>query len=105
VAYGTWINNLPTWFFMVVHVSAFAIAVYFAWRALDRDARVLATGFSLYALSEVSYMTYHLDWTVFLFAHTISEVLDLVAFICVFAGAVLGLRSFNRRELVALEAS
>ena len=22
-------------------------------------------------------MTYHLDWTVFLFAHTISEVLDL----------------------------
>ena len=29
-------------------------------------------------------MTYHLDWTVFLFAHTISEVLDLVAFILVF---------------------
>ena len=22
-------------------------------------------------------MTYHLDWTVFLFAHTIAEVLDL----------------------------
>jgi hypothetical protein len=33
-------------------------------------------------------MTYHLDWTVFLFAHTLSEVLDLVAFILVFAGAI-----------------
>jgi hypothetical protein len=36
-------------------------------------------------------MTYHLDWTVFLFAHTISEVLDLGAFVAVFAGAVLPL--------------
>ena len=33
-------------------------------------------------------MTYHLDWTVFLFAHTISEVLDLAAFILVFVAAV-----------------
>jgi len=32
-------------------------------------------------------MTYHLDWTVFLFAHTISEVLDLFAFILVFVAA------------------
>jgi hypothetical protein len=32
-------------------------------------------------------MTYHLDWTNFLFAHTISEVLDLLAFILVFAAA------------------
>ena len=33
-------------------------------------------------------MTYHLDWTVFLFAHTIAEVLDLAAFVLVFASAV-----------------
>ena len=33
-------------------------------------------------------MTYHLDWTVFLFAHTIAEVLDLSAFALVFAAAV-----------------
>jgi hypothetical protein len=32
-------------------------------------------------------MTYHLDWTVFLFAHTIAEVFDLAAFVLVFAGA------------------
>jgi predicted hotdog family 3-hydroxylacyl-ACP dehydratase len=105
VPYGTWINNLPTWFFMVVHIAAFAVAVYFAWVAVDRDAPLLATGFGLYALAEVSYMTYHLDWTVFLFAHTISEVLDLGAFVCVFAGAVLRVRAVGRREQVALEAS
>jgi predicted hotdog family 3-hydroxylacyl-ACP dehydratase len=105
VPYGTFVNDLPTWFFMAVHIAAFAVAVYFAWVAVDRDAPLVATGFALYGLAEVSYMTYHLDWTVFLFAHTISEVLDLGAFVCVFAGAVLQLRAAGRRERVALEAS
>jgi hypothetical protein len=40
-------------------------------------------------------MTYHLDWTVFLFAHTISEVLDLVAFVLVFVAATSGVRSLR----------
>jgi hypothetical protein len=46
-------------------------------------------------------MTYHLDWTVFLFAHTISEVLDLVAFILIFVavsrGVTVGLRGAEQR--------
>ena len=41
-----------------------------------------------FAVAEIVHMTYHLDWTVFLFAHTIAEVLDLMAFILVFVGAV-----------------
>jgi len=41
---------------------------------------------ALFALAEISYMTYHLDITTFLFAHTISEVLDVVAFVLVFVG-------------------
>ena len=44
--------------------------------------------FGLFAAAELVYMTYHLDWTVFLFAHTIAEVLDLAAFVLVFAAAV-----------------
>jgi hypothetical protein len=44
-------------------------------------------------------MTYHLDWTVFLFAHTISEVLDLVAFVLVFASAVVQLARARRPAL------
>jgi hypothetical protein len=86
--YGSWVNDLPTSFFLAVHVAAFAIGAGFAWLAFKRELTLLATAFSLFAAAELVYMTYHLDWTVFLFAHTIAEVLDLAAFVCVFAGAV-----------------
>ena len=86
--YGDWVNELPTAFFLVVHIAAFAVGAGFAWVAYKRELSTLGSGFALYALAELVYMTYHLDWTVFLFAHTIAEVLDLVAFVLVFAGAV-----------------
>jgi hypothetical protein len=86
--YGSWINDLPTAFFMVVHIAAFTLGAGFAWLAFKRELTLLATGFSLFAGAELVYMTYHLDWTVFLFAHTIAEVLDLTAFVLVFAAAV-----------------
>jgi membrane protein implicated in regulation of membrane protease activity len=86
--YGDWINDLPTGFFLVVHIAAFAIGAGFAWLAFKRELTLLWAAFSLYALAEAVYMTYHLDWTVFLFAHTIAEVLDLTAFVLVFAAAV-----------------
>ena len=86
--YGSWINDLPTTFFMVVHIAAFSLGAGFAWLAFKRELTLLGSGFSLFALAELTYMTYHLDWTVFLFAHTIAEVLDLTAFVLVFAAAV-----------------
>ena len=94
--WGSWINDLPTGFFLTVHVAAFALGAGFAWAAFRRELDVLGAGFGLFALAEVSYMTYHLDWTVFLFAHTVSEVLDLVAFVLVFASAVLQLTGVRR---------
>ena len=86
--WGNWINDLPTGFFLVVHIAAFAIGAGFAWAAFKRELSLLGAAFSLFALAELTYMTYHLDWTVFLFAHTIAEVLDLTAFVLVFASAV-----------------
>ena len=86
--YGDWINELPTGFFLVVHVAAFALGAGFAWLAFRRELTLLGTAFSLFAAAEAVYMTYHLDWTVFLFAHTIAELLDLTAFVLVFAAAV-----------------
>ena len=86
--YGSWINDLPTGFFLTVHIAAFALGAGFAWLAFKRELALLGSAFSLFAGAELVYMTYHLDWTVFLFAHTIAEVLDLVAFVLVFAGAV-----------------
>ena len=76
--WGDWINDLPTAFFMVVHIAAFALGAGFAWIAFKRELNLLGTAFSLFAVAELTYMTYHLDWTVFLFAHTLAEVFDLV---------------------------
>ena len=86
--YGSWINEFPTGFFLVVHLAAFAAGAGFAWLAFKRELPLLGAAFSLFAGAEAVYMTYHLDWTVFLFAHTIAEVLDLTAFVLVFAAAV-----------------
>ena len=101
--WGDWVNELPTEFFLAVHIAAFAIGAAFAWTAFRRDLDLLGWAFSLFALAEVSYMTYHLDWTVFLFAHTVSEVLDLTAFALVFLGAVVQVA--GARRATALEGS
>lgn len=82
--FGDFINNIPPWGFLLIHIALFLIGAYFAQRSFGAGQSTLGWGFSLFALAEISYMTYHLDWTIFLFAHTISEVLDVVAFILIF---------------------
>jgi hypothetical protein len=88
VPYGDFINQIPALGFLAIHATAFLIGSFFAWRSFGAGASALGWGFSLFALAELSYMTYHLDWTVFLFAHTVSEVLDLLAFILIFSWTV-----------------
>jgi hypothetical protein len=82
--FGDFVNSIPPIGFLVVHIVLFAAGAFFAWRAFGAGASTLGWGFALFSLAEISYMTYHLDWTTFLFAHTISEVLDLFAFVLVF---------------------
>src|SRR5574341_686252 len=84
---GTFINLIPMPVFLAIHLTALLVGAYFAARAFGARAAGLGWAFTLYALAELSYLTYHLDWTVFLFAHTISEVLDLAAVVLVFAAA------------------
>jgi hypothetical protein len=90
---GDFVNAIPAPVFLLIHLVLFAFGLYFAWRTFSAGASTLGWAFTLFALAEISYMTYHLDWTVFLFAHTISEVLDLVAFVLVFVAATQ--RSFS----------
>jgi hypothetical protein len=85
--FGDFVNQIPAPVFLAIHLVGFLVGAYFAWRSFGAGAALLGWAFSLFALAELSYMTYHLDWTVFLFAHTVSEVLDLVAFILVFVAA------------------
>ena len=60
----------------------------FALRAFESGSGVFGWGFALFALAEITYMTYHVNITQFLFSHTIAEVLDGLAFVAVFVGAV-----------------
>ena len=85
---GDFVNSIPAPVFLLIHLALFAVGAYFAWRSFGADAPLLGWGFSLFALGEISYMTYHLDWTVFLFAHTVSEVLNLGAIGLIFAGVM-----------------
>jgi hypothetical protein len=85
--FGDFVNQVPPAGFLAIHVVLFLVGAYFAWRSLGSGASILGYGFALFALAELSYMTYHLNWTTFLFAHTISEVLDLLAFALVFVAA------------------
>jgi hypothetical protein len=82
------INEFPWGFFLVVHIALFALGGYFAFRAFETGAGTLGWGFSLIAVAEICYMTYHVNITQFLFAHTISEVLNAGAFVLLFVGAV-----------------
>jgi len=85
--FGDFVNAIPPIGFLAIHILLFATGAYFAWRSFGAGATTLGWAFSLFALAEISYMTYHLNWTTFLFAHTISEVLDLGAFVLVFVAA------------------
>jgi hypothetical protein len=71
------INAIPQWFFLLVHVVIFLFALIVAVRSFGAGESGFGWGFSLFALAEVSYLTYHVNLTLFLFAHTISEVLVL----------------------------
>ena len=84
---GDFINGIPPIGFLAIHVVLFLFGAYAAWRSFGSGVTLLGAAFSLFALAEISYMTYHLDWTTFLFAHTISEVLDFAAFVGVFVQA------------------
>ncbi len=95
---GDFINAIPAPIFLLIHLTAFAIGAYFAWRSFEAGAALLGWAFGLFAAAELSYLTYHLDVTNFLFAHTISEVLDLAAFVLVFVAATRGVTAGLRRS-------
>ena len=86
---GAWLEqHVDWWLFLLIHITLFVVGIYLATRAFQHNQSTLGWGFSLFALAEIIYMTYHVNLTVFLLAHTIAEVLDAVEFITVFAGAV-----------------
>ncbi len=85
--FGDFVNLIPPAGFLLVHIVLFVVGLYLAKRSFDLSRSTMGWGFLLFSLAEVIYMTYHLNITVFLFAHTLAEVADVLAFIIVFIGA------------------
>ncbi len=82
------INEIPWYAFLAIHIALFLLGAFFAGRAFGAGEGGFGGGFSLFALGEISYMTYHVNITTFLFAHTIAEVLIGLAFLMIFVAAV-----------------
>ena len=50
---------------LAVQLIRFLLGTFTAYRTFDGSAGLMGWGFCLYAVAELVYMTYHLDWTVF----------------------------------------
>ncbi|MFW6078465.1 MAG: hypothetical protein ACODAE_02515 [Gemmatimonadota bacterium] len=85
---GAFINVIPPGAFVAIHAALLLVGVYLAYRSYGAGASTFGLAFVLYALAEVFYLTYHLDLTVILFAHTVAEVLNAVAFVMLFTAGV-----------------
>ena len=108
---GDFVNSIPRRSSLLIHLVAFSAGAYFAWRACA-DAGTLGWAFTLFALAEISYMTLPPRLDRKFFAHTLSEVLDLLAFVLVFIAATSGVtanaggepRGMTSRNLMARAA-
>lgn len=103
--FGSFVNLVPPAVFLVLHLAAFVVGTYFAFRAFGVGAPTLGWAFTLYAVAEAVYMAYNLDAAVFLFAHTLAEALDFAAFVLVFTGAVRRLRTAHPAPAAQIESS
>ena len=93
------VSQLPSWLFVLVHLTAIAVAGWLASRAFARGPSVLGAAFVVYGVGEVLYIGYHVGVTTFLLSHTLAEVANLVAF--VLAGVAFGLHVAEKRAAPA----
>ena len=85
---GDFMQLVPHWAFIVIHSTLIVVGFLLARKARTAGFGTAATGFLLFCLAELSYITYHLGFTHFLFAHTIAEVLDALALLTIGIGMV-----------------
>lgn len=86
--FGSFINVIPPGAFVAIHLVLLLVGGYLAYRSFKVELGAFGLAFTLYAVAELFYLSYHMDLTVILFAHTLAEVLDAAAFVLLFmAGA------------------
>jgi hypothetical protein len=84
--FGTFAATIPHWGFIVIHSTLILVAFWLSQKTKRAGYGAAANGFLFFILAELSYITYHAHVTYFLFAHTIAEVLDIVALVTIAMG-------------------
>ena len=79
IPFGSFMDAMPHWAFIIIHTVLIGVGFW-----LSRKTRL--SGFLLFVLAELSYITYHLGMTHFLFAHLIAEVCDALALVTIAIG-------------------
>jgi len=87
--FGSFMQALPHWGFIIIHSTLITVAFWLSRKTKGAGYDAAANGFLLFILAELSYITYHAGLTHFLFAHTVAEVLDILALVTI----ALGLRA------------
>jgi hypothetical protein len=77
--FGSFMEGVPHSAFIIIHSILILVGFW-----LSRKTRL--SGFLLFVLAELSYITYHLGLTHFLFAHLIAEVCDALALVTIALG-------------------
>lgn len=86
VPFGTFMEAVPHWGFIIIHSTLILVGLWLSRRAKGAGYGTAANGFLLFVLAELSYISYHAGLTHFLFAHTVAEVCDALAFVTVGLG-------------------
>ena len=81
--FGTFMAAVPHWGFIIIHTTLILVALWLSRRVRATGNAPAANGFLFFVLAELSYITYHAHLTHFLFAHTLSEVLDIVTLVVI----------------------
>jgi hypothetical protein len=81
--FGTFMEAIPHWGFIIIHSTLILVGLALWRRAKGAGNSLAANGFLLFVVAELSYISYHAGVTHFLFAHTVAEVCDAIAFLSV----------------------
>ncbi len=81
--FGTFMAAVPHWGFIIIHSTLILVAVWLSRRVRATGNARAANGFLLFVVAELSYITYHAHLTHFLFAHTLSEALDILTLVVI----------------------
>jgi len=84
--FGTFAQAIPHWGFIIIHSTLILVAFSLSQKTKRAGHAAAANGFLFFILAELSYITYHAHLTHFLFAHTVAEVLDILALVTIAMG-------------------